>query len=82
MVEKFNENPNLIGVIVFSKKNWKENYSLLSRSYRVYGDSWGFQHDKLGHCIMGFCLDETSLDSFGVRLDYYDWKVDYCYLLD
>lgn len=82
MVQKFNENPSLRGVIVYSQENWKKKYSELSRSYQVNGDSWGFQNDKIGHCIIGYCLDKTSPDSEGVRLDHYNWKVEYCYILD
>lgn len=66
----------LVGVIVFKASNWKEPYSLESRSYRVSSANKGFR-SCAGSSIYGFNLDGT--DSF-VRLDWYDWDVDYCYL--
>ena len=71
------ENRISYGVIVFSQKNWKKDYPEESRSYATFSDQWGWDYSKMGHCRMGYCLDGSE----GVRLDYYDWKVEYCYFI-
>lgn len=67
----------LYGVVVFSKSNWKTDYSLESRSYATYSDQWGWDYSKMGHCRIGYALDGSD----SCRMDYYDWKVDYCYFI-
>lgn len=66
-------------VIVFSSSNWSgQNYSEKSRSYASHSDQWGWDYSKLGRCRLGSCLDGTDKN---IRLDYYDWKVDFWYWL-
>jgi len=36
-----------------------------------------FQLHAFSNSLFGDCLDGIDL---GVRLDLYDWKVDYCYI--
>ena len=74
------EKASLSGVIVISSDSFKKEYSLESRSYRVWNNNRAFQHDKIANSIFGSSLDETDV---GVRLDWYihnGWKVDYCYM--
>lgn len=65
-----------VAIIVFKKENWKQEYSELSRSYRSNSNQWGWDYSKLGRCRLGDCLDGTDT---GVRLDYYNWAIDYWY---
>ena len=67
----------LSGVIVFKASNWKTDYSLESRSYRVWNNNRAFQTDKISNSLSGDSLDGTDK---GVRLDWYGWDVDYCYM--
>lgn len=69
----------LSAVIVFTPDNWDVEYSELSRSYRVYNCNRAFQPNKIANSVFGYCLDGTDP---GVRLDWYRWKVDYCYMED
>ena len=79
--EKFNkaneDNTKLYGVVVYSQKNWEKEYPLESRSYVTWSNQWGWDYSKMGHCRMGYALDGSE----GIRMDYYDWEVDYCYLI-
>lgn len=63
-------------VIVFKQSNFMQEYSELSRSYRSHSDQWGWDYTKMGRCRLGHCLDGTDK---GVRLDYYNWEVEYWY---
>lgn len=63
-------------VIVFKQSNFTQEYSEESRSYRSYSDQWGWDYSKLGNCRLADCLDGTDN---GVRLDYYDWEVEFWY---
>lgn len=67
----------ITGVIVYKASNWPKKYSLKQRSYRVSSNNRAFQPDKIARSIFGYCLDEST--DQGVRLDWYGWKVDYCY---
>lgn len=66
-------------VIVFKQSNWKKEYSEESRSYRSHSDQWGWDYDKLGRRRTGHCLDGKDND---VRLDYYNWDIEYWYWED
>lgn len=70
-----------VGVIVFKKDNWKTEYSLESRSYRVNNMDNYFDKDKISQAWWASNLDGTDNN---IRLDYYinDWKIDYCYILN
>lgn len=74
-ITQFSEN-SITGVIVFKASNWAKDYSLESRSYRVSSANKGFI-SCAGSSIYGSNLDGT--DKL-VRLDWYNWDVDYCYL--
>lgn len=64
-------------VIVFSADNWPgQNYSEEARSYASYSCQWGWDNSKMGNCRIGDCLDGEDL---GVRLDWYNCKIDYWY---
>ena len=64
-------------VIVFKPENWTVEYSELSRSYQVWNNNRAFQPGKIANSVFGYCLDGTDP---GVRLDWYKWSVDYCYM--
>lgn len=66
-------------VIVFSQCNFDEPFTETERSYKSYSDQWGWDYSKLGRCRIGDCLDGQDL---GVRLDYFDWEVEYWYWAD
>lgn len=68
---------HLEGVIVFKPENWETEYSEKSRSYEVANCNRAFQDGKISNALVGNCLDGTDQ---GVRLDWYKWKVDYCYM--
>lgn len=68
---------SITGVIVFKASNWKQPYSLESRSYRVSSANKRFLPNCSGNSIYACNLDGTDLS---VRLDWYNWEVDYCYL--
>lgn len=66
------------GVIVFKPSNWPgKSYTIKERSYRVSNANRAFQHGKISNQLSGDCLDGKDL---GVRLDWYKWEVDYCYM--
>lgn len=67
---------SITGVIVFKASNWEQPFSLESRSYRVSSANKKFL-PCAGSSIFASNLDGTDLC---VRLDWYNWEVDYCYL--
>jgi len=67
----------LSAVIVYKPENWPVEYSLESRSYQVWNNNRAFQPGKIANSIYGYALDGSDP---GVRLDWYKWKVDYCYM--
>ena len=78
---RFPENADtakIFGVIVFKQSNFTQEYSELSRSYRVSNANRRYQHGKISNSLRGECLDGTES---GVRLDWYNWEVEYCYML-
>lgn len=66
-------------VIVFSQDNFTQSYTEKERSYKSYSDQWGWNYSKLGNCRLGDCLDGKDND---IRLDAYNWKVEYWYWFD
>ena len=64
-------------VIVYKPENWDKPYSLESRSYRVWNSNRAFQPGKIANSVFGYALDGSDP---GVRLDWYKWDVDYCYM--
>ena len=67
----------ITGVIVYKQSNWEKPYTEEQRSYRVSSFNRHFQSGKFSNSLFGGCLDGTDQ---GVRLDWYNWKVDYCYM--
>ena len=65
------------GIIVVSNDNFTEEYSLESRSYRVFTTAKAFHSGKISNELTGSAIDGSDP---GVRLDYYNWKIDYCYV--
>ena len=76
-MNKCNETGNhRVAVIVFKQENFNKPYSELSRSYASHSDQLGWDYTKLGNRRSADCLDGTDK---GVRLDYYNWEVEYWY---
>lgn len=71
------DTPCLWGTIVYKAENFDQPYTEKERSYRVSNANRHFQHGKLANSLFGYCLDGKDL---GVRLDWYNWAVDYCYM--
>lgn len=69
-------NDQITGVIVYKADNWKKPYTEEQRSYRVSSYNRRFQMGKFANSMYGDCLDGSDQ---GVRLDLYDWDIDYCY---
>lgn len=67
----------LTAYIVYDASNWNEPYNETSRTYAV--NSWSniFFEGKISTSLFGDCLDMTES---GVRLDWYNWKREKCYL--
>lgn len=63
-------------VVVYKSSNWKTPYDERARSYRVWNCNRAFQDGKISNSIFGDCLDGSDV---GVRLDWYNWDIDYCY---
>lgn len=68
----------LTGVIVYKQENWDKPYTLEERSYEVNNHCNGFRGGLISGAIWGNCLDGKDV---GVRLDWYNWKVEYCYFI-
>jgi len=79
MVDLVDNKEWMRAVVVYKETNWEEDYSLESRSYRIERDNKFFQENKISNSLYGNCLDGCD---FGVRLDWYNWEVDYCYILE
>jgi len=74
-------------VVVFDpvKSKWKKQiggYTLESRSYEIASSDKYWHGECGGSSIFAYCLDKTSPDHNGIRLDFYlgKWKIDYCYI--
>jgi len=70
------DKPEKFGVIVYAQSNFSTEYSEKSRSYRVDNANRVFQRNKISRQLTGDCLDGTDPR---VRLDYYNWDVEFCY---
>jgi len=73
------DSPTIRGVIVYKSENWDKPYSLESRSYEVWNSNRCWQAGKIANSLFGSALDGSDND---VRLDWYEWAVDYCYMED
>lgn len=66
-------------VIVYDLDNFDKWYSEKERSYKVRSDEKYFLPEMMGNSLFGDCLDGYDV---GVRLDWYNWKISYCYFLE
>ncbi len=71
--------PDIIAYIVFSRSNWRKQYPLKARTYRVSSASSWFKSENIGNCLIGDSLDGIDKD---VRIDAYfgKWEIEYCYI--
>lgn len=63
-------------IIVFSQDSFTSPYTEEQRSYKSSSNQWGWDYSKSGRCRLGDCLDGSEK---GIRLDWYDWKVESWY---
>lgn len=64
-------------IIVFKKSNWpQKRYSKISRSYSSDSNQFGWSYEAIGRCRFGNCLDGSDKM---VRLDKYNWEIEYWY---
>jgi len=75
---KRKDNP-IYAVVVFKKENWDVPYTEEERSYKVSSNNKAFKEGMISKSIFADCLDGKDL---GVRLDWYDWEVEYCYMVE
>ena len=69
--------PKISAIIVYKQSNFTSPYTETERSYRVTNMSGkAFFDGMISNSIYGDCLDENDI---GVRLDAYDWDIEYCY---
>ena len=71
------EKARIGAVIVYKESNFTEHYTETERSYIVWNNNRMFQPDKIANSLFGDCLDGKD---FGVRLDWYNWDIEYCYM--
>lgn len=67
----------LTAYIIYDASNWPKTFHETSRTYAV--NSWSnlFFEGKISTSLFGDCFD---LSESGVRLDWYNWKREKCYL--
>ena len=71
-----------IAGIVFKSSNWKEDFSLESRTYEaVITQNYWLHNNRRGSSLFATNLDKTNVC---INLTHYlgSWKIDYCYLKD
>lgn len=69
--------PEISAIIVYKQSNFTSPYSEHDRSYRVTNLAGkAFFENMSSNSIYGDCLDGNDL---GVRLDCYDWDIEFCY---
>ena len=75
---KFSEDEAyLYGIIVYKQENFTNHYTEEQRSYRVSNKNRIFQRGKISNSLVGDCIDGSDPD---VRLDKYNWSVEFCYI--
>lgn len=65
-------------VIVYKQSNFDKVYTEEERSYKVKSRAKFFNPNAISKSLIGDCLDGKDTN---VRLDYWDWKVEYCYII-
>lgn len=73
------ESADISAIIVFKQGNWDKEYPEISRMYRVWNCNRGYQDGKISNSVFMYCLDGTDQ---GVRFDWYNWAVDYCFMVE
>ena len=71
--------PTISAIIVYKQSNFTMPYTETERSYRITnacGKAF-FDMPSGSQSITGDCLDGRDL---GVRLDAYEWEIEYCYM--
>lgn len=69
--------PEISAVIVYKQSNFTNPYSEHERSYRITNLAGkAFFENMHSDSIYGDCLDGNDP---GVRLDRYDWDIEFCY---
>lgn len=63
-------------VVVFSQSNFKKSFCEKSRSYYVNRDNNAFRDYQVNHTSNSIYADCLDLSEFGVRLDWYNWKIE------
>lgn len=66
-------------VVVFKQENYNSPYTETERSYKFSNDEKHFYPGMNSNSIWADCLDGKDL---GVKITDYNWKVEYCYLLE
>lgn len=81
------DEPPMVGYVVFTQDSFTEPYSTRSRTYTIYSNCKAFMPNMGGYSIFGSSLDGTDID---VRLDQYmaderggkdGWKIEKCYII-
>lgn len=72
------EVPEISAVIVYKQSNFKVPYSETERSYRITNTCGKAFFDMISgsQSMWGDSLDGKDR---GVRLDWYNWEIEYCY---
>lgn len=70
--------PTISAVIVYKQSNFTAEYTETERSYRINNLCGKAFFDTISgsQSMRGDCLDGKDL---GVRLDCYNWDIEYCY---
>lgn len=79
MQEELYDQENKYVLITYKQENWDKEYSEQSRTYMVGSYNKCFKSGMLGNSMYGSCIDGTDV---GVRLDWYNWKVEKIMLLE
>ena len=74
---RFPNTNGLSAIIVYKQDNFTVPYTEEQRSYRVWNSNKAFKSGMLSNSLYGDCIDGSDP---GVRLDAYNWSVEYCYL--
>ena len=74
---QFGDKKPLICGVCYKQSNFTQPYSEESRTYEFRSDNKYFIAGCGGRSIFADCLDKKDL---GVRLDWYEWDVEYCYI--
>lgn len=77
--KEFYDQQNKYALITYKQENFEKEFSEQSRTYMVGSYNKCFQSGKIANSMFGSCIDGTDI---GVRLDWYNWKVEKIMLLE